>query len=55
MYSTLLTVALFFTFAINAVFADFAVSNPEINAVCHSLSFLTRSNIFSSARVVRPR
>ncbi|KXN88501.1 hypothetical protein AN958_07167 [Leucoagaricus sp. SymC.cos] len=32
MFSTFLTVTLFFTFAINAVFADFAVSTPEVQA-----------------------
>lgn len=33
MFSTLVTVALFFNLAITAVFAEFAVSTPEIFAV----------------------
>ena len=34
MYPTFLSAALFFVFASNVVLADFAVSNPEITAVC---------------------
>ena len=34
MYPTFLSAAFFFVFAINVVLADFAVSNPEITAVC---------------------
>lgn len=36
MHNTFFSVALFFGLAINAVFAEFAVSTPDIFAVCDS-------------------
>ena len=56
MYSTFFSVALFFVLVINAVLADFAVSSPEITAVCWPASYSEKKiEKYCSAKVRKSR